>query len=1019
LTTNLLAQESKILWYNQVGRNEGLSSQEHNLYSFTDAEGYTWISSEAGLNRFDGYQTKQYRSDFQDSTAMYGENIQSRFFEDQRHNLWFSTYQSIHCYIRATDSFRHFFVRPKGGQRLEDSYYVFCLEQDSILWFRAGKDIYRANVSGTNFSQAHFDTLRPVFSSKYFHFSTGLDSEGAVSHIFGFSYDKRAGTECCRIEHGVLRDQNSFFEQPDQGTEALSVFQVFFENETKVWMTTDKGIICLNLVQPNQIQRYPVKFPGYTHLAVLDNDHFVVSFGKKGLFLFDKTTGQFSPFTLMSVRQDQTHKELDCRNLYIDRNKVLWVFVPLRGVLYVNLLKRKFDAISDIPVSKGVKVKFRNFIQDHSGRIFCAYDAGILVFSPTGKLTDHIKIGMGAVKSLSINCIQEDGEGGLLVATNKGLWHSTSVKRRFNVIPGTANTVFLYMYRLSNGTLLASTLNRGVLAVKRIRGNWKLSPLIDSEAGYTSIFEDAQQNIYICSNETSINRFVLKADTLLLIDSLPFKGAVNAYWEDTKEKTLWIGTSFGLAKVQLNEAGNRFIFFTEKNGLPDQHVQSIVSDGKKLWLSTKGGLCSYLESTGFRRYSIADGAVSATFYEFAGIRLQNGELWFGGENGITKIPPIPVPDINTKAIVLINEIRINDTIPKFLYDQKTGAVGFNQMQHITLKFKDNSLAFSFVAADFAFPEGTQLRYKLEGADKNWVLVSDGKPVVARYSNLEENDYVLQVQAANSDGHWNDELRQLHIKILPPYWRTWQFRMALGLLIIGLITGGFLYRINQIRRTEQLKRRISENKMAALIAQMNPHFVFNSLQSIDNYILKKNRKQASEYLGRFSRLIRLILENSRHTVHSLEKERELLDLYLKVEAQRFNKPFEYELIIDDTLDTYEVQVPTMMLQPFVENAIWHGLFHSSKPGRIEISLQLVDGLLKCSVTDNGIGRKLASEIAIKNGRSHESLALQIILERLKILFPKQQHLCTIRYADHYDYEGQGAGTTVEICLPAQL
>ena len=224
------------------------------------------------------------------------------------------------------------------------------------------------------------------------------------------------------------------------------------------------------------------------------------------------------------------------------------------------------------------------------------------------------------------------------------------------------------------------------------------------------------------------------------------------------------------------------------------------------------------------------------------------------------------------------------------------------------------------------------------------------------------------------------------------------------------------RINRIKKEEKLKTRIAENKMAALVAQMNPHFIFNSLQSINSYILKKDRKQASEYLGRFSKLMRLTLENSRRTSLSIEKEIELLKLYLKVESQRFKIPFDYTITVCEGLDTYNTYIPSMMLQPFVENSIWHGLSGKEEGGRILIDIQQHNDLLKCVVEDNGVGRDEAAKIVKRKGKSHKSRALQIITERLSLLFPNQQELCSVRYIDLKGNNNKSTGTRVEIILP---
>jgi LytS/YehU family sensor histidine kinase len=212
----------------------------------------------------------------------------------------------------------------------------------------------------------------------------------------------------------------------------------------------------------------------------------------------------------------------------------------------------------------------------------------------------------------------------------------------------------------------------------------------------------------------------------------------------------------------------------------------------------------------------------------------------------------------------------------------------------------------------------------------------------------------------------------------------------------------------------LRKLTNELEMEALRAQMNPHFIFNSLNSINMFILENNKLQASEYLSKFSRLIRLILQNSKEAFISLESELEALQLYLELESLRFDNKFEYKISVDEDIDTTTLKVPPLIIQPYAENAIWHGLMHKKEKGHLEIKLYQQDEILFCKITDDGIGRKKAAELKSKSS-THKSMGIKITENRIAMMQlngdNKSVEIKDLVYAD-----GSAAGTEVVLRIP---
>lgn len=247
----------------------------------------------------------------------------------------------------------------------------------------------------------------------------------------------------------------------------------------------------------------------------------------------------------------------------------------------------------------------------------------------------------------------------------------------------------------------------------------------------------------------------------------------------------------------------------------------------------------------------------------------------------------------------------------------------------------------------------------------------------------------------------------------------------GALLLAAFSGYRLCRsrVRQIRKEEKLKAEfekcLADVEMSALRAQMNPHFLFNSLNSIDSFIIKNENRKASEYLNNFARLIRLILQNSRSNYVNLKDEIEAIELYLQMENLRFRDKFTYELQIEDNLELSAIDIPPMLIQPYIENAIWHGLMHKEdkSQGKVTFSVAKENGFLQCVIEDNGIGREKAKEMKAKRPlRGQQSYGMRITSDRIHIINKLYNSNTSVRIIDLKDEKLAPLGTRVELCIP---
>jgi LytS/YehU family sensor histidine kinase len=241
----------------------------------------------------------------------------------------------------------------------------------------------------------------------------------------------------------------------------------------------------------------------------------------------------------------------------------------------------------------------------------------------------------------------------------------------------------------------------------------------------------------------------------------------------------------------------------------------------------------------------------------------------------------------------------------------------------------------------------------------------------------------------------------------------------GLFILSLAIGILIFsrsKINAKRRISDMNRKIAEITQANLRQQMNPHFIFNTLNSIQYYMYQHDNLATNNYLTKFSSLMRKVLENSQHTSIPLRDELEALNLYLELEMIRFKDKFDFEIKVDEEIDPFLYKVPTMLIQPYVENSISHGLMPCEGKGLVRIALKLENEYISCTIEDNGIGREAAQELKRKKEGNHNSLGTQIVASRLDLVNALYGTTLKTIYTDLKNIKGEPEGTRVEIQIP---
>ncbi|MFN8265674.1 MAG: histidine kinase [Chitinophagaceae bacterium] len=505
------------------------------------------------------------------------------------------------------------------------------------------------------------------------------------------------------------------------------------------------------------------------------------------------------------------------------------------------------------------------------------------------------------------------------------------------------------------------------------------------------------------------------------------------------------------------------IAYTETDSTaPVSYPIEITEDNQQhYWITTKtNGIYEwYKDKNGkevINNYNTGNTPLLPSDYFLRIVKDDLGFLWMGSLSGLVKFDPvskkvisvfrkkhglvndnIDVPmsllpgnclavcNFGALNLLPLNNYQSNKQFPvpivaSFKVMDKPILLPFGKDTTITLSYDQNFLQFDLGALSYNNSDETTFSYQLKGADES--PVNTNRNYVS-YSALSNGTYTFTLKAANNDNVWSNKTLEIKIIIRPPFWKTWWF-----ISLFSLAIAGFLYwinqnRISQIRKEEKLKsafqQQIAETEMKALRAQMNPHFIFNSLNSIQKYILKNEHFEASQYLTKFSRLIRLILDHSNQNNILLSSELDLLRLYVEIESLRFDHKFDYEITIDPSINTETTEVPSMLIQPYVENAIWHGLLHKNEKGKLIIDFSKGDqNNLLVTIDDNGVGRMKAAELKSKQLLKNKSFGMKITEDRIQIINRTQHIHATCEVTDKKDDRGFAAGTSVKLSIPFQ-
>lgn len=480
------------------------------------------------------------------------------------------------------------------------------------------------------------------------------------------------------------------------------------------------------------------------------------------------------------------------------------------------------------------------------------------------------------------------------------------------------------------------------------------------------------------------------------LDTLYFDNAIIHCLHIDQQKKLWVGTQTGLWKMDLEDRVIQKLRI--EDGLLSNNITTIVEDNyNRIWIGTSKGL-QYKGNDGlWYYYSAQNGLVSS---DITSLHIDNQEqLWIGTSRGITvlnlpDLSPSLAPTLSIKTIKVDEQQVAKQTAPFQVYNHQVISI----QGEITASLSPKYLIY---------------QYRLNNGQ--WI---DFDRFPLKFTQLSAQGYTLEIRCRKLDSAWGASTNVHFDILLPMYQRTW-FLLLIGALILSLVllAVSFVYRTQQ--QKQNLEQAIDVAHQKALQTQMNPHFIFNALNSIQNYYINKDFIAANGFLTDFSRLIRNILEDVKETSIVLDRELNNLELYLSLEQMRLGiDRLDFDIEVDAAIDMHKIAIPPMLIQPYVENAIWHGISPLKTKGKVDVIIKKINNNnLQVEILDNGIGlqasQKKNQETALKK---NSPIAMNITQERLLLLEKATNKPAAVSVNEIFSPDHQSLGTKVVLIIP---
>jgi ligand-binding sensor domain-containing protein len=905
-----------------------------------DHHGYLWIGTTSGLSRYDGVEFKNY---FIDDGLL--DNQIRHVYVSNNGVLWVATPEGVTTFDQQQFTSYKFTER----HRINDI-------------FELGDEMYFGTTAGlVQLKNNEFIQVGPAASYKY-HINKG--------------YNYRDSIVICATRDGAYAWDGEQFERYSiPGYDSTIVSSVNIHDDKLYLSLENVGLFSYDLLSDEWIN-YDLKHNSAKDVVIDDNSIFGISKNSGAFLITEEDTLYFDDSNgLMGAG-------LSC--LFKDTEGNIWMGTNGSGLLRhygtsVVYYTTNDGLGSDIVVSVA---------QDTSGGfIFGTFDNGVTLFKSSG--IEYIRDDGGILLNNTIWAAVQDSLNRTWLGTSRGLV----------ILDENNNSV---AHPLQGNYPKIRTMTLGKDNKTMLLGGRHGLMVIDEDSLY-EYHEDLNINklypmegkVYCATRAKGLYEFDQSDNfesfrKIILPDS-----TINALTSDF-QNNLWIGTENGL--YILSEHQDVFKFDLDERNYRSKSILSLLTakDGS-VWVAGMQGVyhVAYDElkrsSYSIKNYGTPEGLIDEETNINSLYEDDKGNIWVGTSRGLAKINPTKSEELFNYELPMLHITGMRLFMEEFNYDEFDHELDsvFNVPTSIELPHNKNHLTFDFIGINLKNPKAVQYEYRLIGVNELWSPVSSSN--YATYSFLQPGKYTFQVRAMNKSRNWS-QIKEVKFVIRGPFWKSWWFILLMvlaGLLIIIYVFQSRIRTLKQKQDNEKLdlKNRLLFLEQRSLNASMNRHFIFNSLNSIQYFINSSDKRSANKFLSNFAKLIRMNLDSSaaNNFIVTLQEEIERIEIYLGLEKMRFSDKFEYSIDVSSSLDTESIEIPSMILQPFVENSIIHGVLSLERMGQITIRVYQEFGEVVFEVTDNGLG--IDNSLALKTEQiagDHESKGVEITNRRIEIL-----------------------------------
>lgn len=945
-----------------------------------DDLGFIWLAADKGLFRYNGKEYTNYSHPNKRGLSVF--NLE----QDRNGRIWCNNISGQFFYIE-NDSL-HLFYDIKDKIKTTQ-LPVFTLDENDNVNISTDEGLYQVNfyskevdelvkiennllrippnIKRYNNDLFFLNDSISQFRSGKFYQAFPFKTRNTYSRFHSFNNDLYFISSWVK-HYTSSEDNRTDFYTVDIDSRSLSKANAFkkLENKTiisvdeidnRIWFNTNNGTYVYQIKKGTLVYEKSFYLDKYVTRVLKDkNENYWISTLKDGIFVIPNLS--VTSLKLPPVIENVTSLSFAGDNLIYGTDKSSIVFYNLSTKVSEAIVLNNVMIVAKLAYNSAMNVLF-----------ICGDNNSFLCDLNTGKSVEIPEL-------RSVKDMTASNNNSLLVSNHDGAYvldYSNSKK-------SSVSTKGTPPLRFSNEVLIARK-NIDVSFVRSYTSHYRKD---------STMYVGQIDKLFFFDKTLSKSEIKYKENSISATDIV-----------ETEDSVIWVSTNEnGIIGIRNNEA---LYNFDKSNGLISNQALKLAADGNNLWVVTNKGLLFFdRNNLSFKSFSFKN---EIPIQKVTDIKVYRSKVYISGNSGVFVVDKSYLDSVKSAPKVYFESVIIGNREKEL-------------QKKYTISHSENSFETHFNANFYNSKESIVYLYRLRELEVDWKETNTG---IVRYPSLPGGEYTFEVKALTNKGVESEEIQIIQLYITTPFWNQLWFYLIIGLLAFAY----FRITIKRVRdkqkkkiENERISKELVFSQLENLRSQMNPHFIFNVLNSIQEYIVTNDKYTASIYLAEFSKLIRMYLDHSRLEQIQLSEEVKALKIYLELEENRFEDDFEYSIIGIENIDMEEVYIPSLFIQLYVENAIKHGLLHKDRNKKLSVRFEYndINKILLCTITDNGIGRVESKKINEENKKYHTSFATEANSNRVDLLNKNRKRKIVVQMIDVYTKQSEPNGTKIIISIP---